>query len=128
MTSRIAAIAIDAVDTRMVADFWSAVLGWHVVEDDDDGVSIGPPDASWPAIDVLAVTETKSVKNRLHFDLRAEDSSTEDELERLLSLGARRTDVGQSDDVTWVVLSDPRATSCVYFRVRLRKLTRLAVI
>jgi len=107
MTSRIAAIAIDAVDTRKVADFWCAVLGWRVVEEDSEGVSIGPPDGAWPSLDVLAVPESKSVKNRLHFDLRADGSSTGDELERLLSLGARRTDVGQSDNVTWVVLSDP---------------------
>src|SRR5699024_4288631 len=69
--------------------------------------SIGPPDGSWPSIDVIAVPDAKPVKNRLHLDLRADGSSTEDELERLLSVGARRTDVGQSDDVTWVVLSDP---------------------
>lgn len=89
MTSRIAAIAIDAVDTRTVADFWCAVLGWRVIEEDSEGISIGPPDASWPTIDVLAVPETKSIKNRLHFDMRADGSSTEDELARLLALGAR---------------------------------------
>ena len=107
MSSRLAVIAIDAVRPRVVAEFWCAVLGWQVVEEDGDVISIAPPDGSWPTIDVVAVPEGKMVKNRLHFDLRADGVTTSEELERLLSLGARRTDVGQGPDVSWVVLSDP---------------------
>lgn len=107
MPSRIAVIAIDAVQPRVVADFWCAVLGWRVLEQDTDGVSIAPPDGSCPTIDVLAVPEGKAVKNRLHLDLRADGVTTAAELERLLAAGARRVDVGQEPDVTWVVLSDP---------------------
>jgi predicted enzyme related to lactoylglutathione lyase len=107
MSSRIAAIAIDALQPRVVADFWCSVLGWQVTEEDGPVVTISPPDGSWPTIDVVAVPETKTVKNRLHLDLRADNLTTSDELERLLTLGARRTDVGQGTDVTWVVLSDP---------------------
>jgi hypothetical protein len=58
-------------------------------------------------IDVVPVPEHKTVKNRLHLDLRADGMPTADELERLLALGARRVDVGQAPDATWVVLSDP---------------------
>jgi len=47
------------------------------------------------------------VKNRLHLDLRADRTSTEQELDQLLALGARRADVGQGEDVSWVVLADP---------------------
>jgi predicted enzyme related to lactoylglutathione lyase len=107
VTSRIAAIAIDAVKPRVVADFWCDVLGWRVVEEDGSVISIAAPDGSWPTIDVVAVPEDKMVKNRLHLDLRADGLTTSDELERLLTLGARRTDVGQGVDATWVVLSDP---------------------
>lgn len=107
MTSRIAAIAIDAVRPRVVADFWCAVLGWHVVEEEDGFISIAPQDATWPTIDVAPVPEGKTIKNRLHFDLRADGVSTAQELERLLALGARRAEVGQDPDVSWVVLSDP---------------------
>jgi hypothetical protein len=53
------------------------------------------------------VPEGKSVKNRLHLDVRADGSTTAQELERLLALGARRADVGQGPDVSWVVLADP---------------------
>ena len=107
MSSRIAAIAIDAAQPRLVADFWCDVLGWRILEEEDGVISIAPPDGSWPTIDVVPVPEAKTVKNRLHLDLRADGVTTSDELDRLLALGARPTDVGQGDDVTWVVLSDP---------------------
>lgn len=109
MTSRFATLAVDALDPPLVARFWCAVLGWEVTDDDPDGMTIAAPDRTGPTLDVLRVPagETKTVKNRLHLDLTADGSSTEDELARLLDLGARRVDVGQAPDVTWVVLADP---------------------
>lgn len=95
MPSRIAVIAIDAVNPRLVAEFWCNVLGWHVVDEVDEGViSIALLNGAWPTIDVLGVAERKAVKNRLHVDLRADGVATPDELERLLSLGARRVEPG----------------------------------
>ncbi|MFG1777626.1 VOC family protein [Micromonospora sp. NPDC049051] len=107
MPSRLAVIAIDAVRPRPIADFWCAVLGWQVVDEDDEVITIAAADRSWPMIDVVAVPEGKAIKNRLHLDLRADGVSTEEELDRLLALGARRVDVGQPSDVSWVVLADP---------------------
>jgi predicted enzyme related to lactoylglutathione lyase len=107
MSSRIAVIVIDAVNPPAVARFWCEVFGWHVVEDDGGIVSIAPDDRAWPTIDVCRVPEGKVVKNRLHLDLRADGVSTEEELQRLLALGARPADVGQAPDSSWVVLADP---------------------
>ncbi len=107
MAARISAVCIDAVDPRPVAAFWSAVLGWEVVEDGEEGISLGSPGADHPTLDILVVPETKTVKNRLHLDLRADGSSFDAELGRLEGLGARRVDIGQGPDVTWVVLADP---------------------
>ena len=84
-----------------------AVLGWVVVDQDDTGVSLAAPGTRMPTLDILKVPENKSVKNRLHLDLRADGHSTTDELDRLLGLGATRADVGQGSDVSWVVLADP---------------------
>jgi hypothetical protein len=64
----------------------------------------------------VKVPEKKTVKNRLHLDLRADGNSTEDELARLLALGARRADVGQGPDVTWVVLTDPEGNEFCLLR------------
>ncbi|MHA6781554.1 VOC family protein [Pseudonocardia saturnea] len=106
MTSRIAALAVAAVDPEQIAAFWCAVLGWEITERDVEGIRIAPPGDGMP-IDVLGVPDAKQVQNRLHLDVRADGSSTADELERLLALGARRVDVGQGPDVTWTVLADP---------------------
>ena len=116
MTASIACLVIDAHDARKVADFWLAALGWQEREVDETGVSIGPPDGG-PGIDVIAVPESKSVKNRLHLDLRADGSTQAAEVERLLGLGATRADVGQGPDVSWVVLADPEGNEfCVLSR------------
>ncbi|MEJ5914446.1 VOC family protein [Pseudokineococcus sp. 1T1Z-3] len=107
MTSRLAAIALDAVDVARVADFWCEVLGWQRVDEGVEVVTIAEAPGVWPALDVLAVPEAKTAKNRLHLDLRADGTSTAAELARLEALGARRVDVGQGPDVSWVVLADP---------------------
>jgi hypothetical protein len=66
-----------------------------------------------PTLVFVAVPEAKTVKNRLHLDLRPVNGVHEAEVERLLVLGARRADVGQGD-VPWVVLADPEGNEfCV---------------
>jgi hypothetical protein len=50
------------------------------------------------------VPEGKTIKNRLHLDLRPEDQAAE--VARLEALGARRVSVGQGE-VSWVVMADP---------------------
>ncbi|MGI8763147.1 MAG: VOC family protein [Ilumatobacteraceae bacterium] len=124
MTSVIAVVAIDARDPGRVAEFWAAALDWETWPDPDGGgVTLAPPGstgqsgASGPSIDVFPVPEGKSVKNRLHFDLRADDSTQADEVERLLALGATRVDIGQRPDVSWIVLADPEGNEfCVLQR------------
>jgi Glyoxalase-like domain len=107
MPSRLAAIVIDAVHPRLIAGFWCEVLGWQVVEEEEGVITIAAADGSWPTIDVAPVPESKTIKNRLHLDLRADGTSTAVELDRLYSLGARPADVGQPADASWVVLADP---------------------
>ncbi|MEV6637550.1 VOC family protein [Actinoplanes sp. NPDC051470] len=118
MTSRIAVVAIDAVDVGRVVEFWVAALGWRVVEEDDDGVvSIGPGAGGGPSIDVCPVPERKAGKNRLHLDLRADGSTQREEVDRLVALGATPADVGQPADASWVVLADPEGNEfCVLSR------------
>jgi len=127
MPSQLATIAIDAVRPKVVADFWCAVLDWHVVDEDSEVITIAPQDKSWPTIDVIAVPEGKTVKNRLHFDLRADGVSTAEELERMLALGARRTDVGQGPDVSWVVLADPEGNEFCLLSRSVQDLEKLRI-
>ena len=110
MSIRWQAVCVDSQDPAVIATFWEQALGWRRTYDDPDEVVLEPPagspeDGVSPDILFLRVPESKSVKNRLHIDLRPEDQAAE--VERLEKLGARRVDVGQSADVTWVVLADP---------------------
>ncbi|GAA1458686.1 VOC family protein [Williamsia maris] len=118
MTSRLDTIAIDCHDVSALADFWTQVLGWQVLEREGDGyLAIGPADGSSPGIDLIAVPEAKTIKNRLHLDLRADGCTTKEEIDRVVSLGARRVDVGQDPSVTWTVLADPEGNEfCILGR------------
>jgi catechol 2,3-dioxygenase-like lactoylglutathione lyase family enzyme len=103
-------ICVDSTHPSRTADFWEAALGWRRTADEPDEVVLEPPagsaeDGVAPDILFLRVPEDKSVKNRLHIDLRPDDQ--EAEVARLEQLGARRIDVGQGAESTWVVLADP---------------------
>jgi len=109
MSIRIQAISVDAADPAAQARWWADAIGWRVTYESDDEFVLEPPAGSpeggvAPDILFLKVPESKAVKNRLHFDLRPADQAAE--VARFEALGARRVDVGQSADVTWVVLAD----------------------
>jgi predicted enzyme related to lactoylglutathione lyase len=107
---RIQCLCIDTTDPALLANFWSGVLGWPITDASDEEVSLEPPEGSGlegvvPDILFLRVLETKGTKNRLHIDLRPDDQDAE--VDRIIALGASRADIGQGDDVSWVVLQDP---------------------
>ncbi|MGH9007698.1 MAG: VOC family protein [Acidimicrobiales bacterium] len=91
-------VCIDAVDVDLVARFWTEVLGWERITDEDgDVVLVDPSGVAGLAVLVLGVPESKSIKNRLHLDIRPRDSTQAEELDRLLALGATQVDVGRGD-------------------------------
>jgi hypothetical protein len=66
-----------------------------------------------PTIIFLVVPEPKTVKNRLHIDVRPVDRTTAEEVERIVALGARHVDIGQGEQ-NWTVLADPEGNEfCV---------------
>lgn len=110
MSLRIQAVCIDSHDPSRIATFWESALGWRRTEEQDDEVVLEPTvgtaeDGVAPDLLFLLVPEDKTVKNRLHFDLRPHDQ--EAEVGRLIGLGARHVSVGQGPDESWVVLADP---------------------
>ena len=110
MDIRIQCLCVDSGEPREIASFWEAALGWRRTFDEADQVCIEPPkgspeDGVAPDLLFLKVPETKTVKNRLHLDLRPKDQAAE--VARLEALGARRVEVGQGTDVSWVVMADP---------------------
>ncbi|MFE0731714.1 VOC family protein [Streptomyces antibioticus] len=104
-------VVVDAADPVALGRWWAAALGWVVVNDAPDEYEIRPARDRLPGLLFTPVPEGKQVKNRLHPDFRPEDQAAE--VARLLSLGARRTDVGQGEQ-SWVVLADPEGNEfCV---------------
>jgi predicted enzyme related to lactoylglutathione lyase len=62
----------------------------------------------------MPVTEPKTVKNRVHLDLTSSAQDRDQEIERIVALGARRVDIGQSGAESWTVLADPEGNEfCV---------------
>ncbi|MEC3891189.1 VOC family protein [Nocardiopsis alba] len=123
MAAKFTELAIDCADPAALARFWCAVLDYEVQGEEEDGViSIGSPEVPEgrerpgpvpPVLTFARVPEGKVVKNRLHIDINPTDRDQGAEVRRLLDLGARRADVGQSE-VSWVTLTDPEGNEfCV---------------
>ncbi|SEF93441.1 hypothetical protein SAMN04489712_102558 [Thermomonospora echinospora] len=104
-------LVIDCANPRSLAEFWSRVLDFKILEEDAESVALGLDEAVSPKILFLRVPEPKAGKNRLHLDLTPDDQVAE--VERILALGARRVDIGQGGR-SWVVLADPEGNEfCV---------------
>src|SRR3712207_6308278 len=101
----VGALACDG--SQRVGYFWSEALGWPLVWDQDQETAIrsphGGPKITWGGPPLMP----KTGKNRLHLDLAPPASGDQQaEVDRLISLGATRIDIGQGE-VSWVVLADP---------------------
>ena len=119
MALRWQAICIDTTDPALLARWWAELLGWRLTYEEADEVVLEPPvgspeDGVSPDILFLRVPEPKTVKDRLHIDLRPEDQAAE--VARAEALGATRVDIGQGDDKSWVVLADPEGNEFCILR------------
>jgi len=116
MALRLYGVVIDSKDPSALAHWWAHALGWQVVFEADDEVAVARDEQTHPGLVFVPVPESKSTKNRLHLDLAPDDRDAE--VARLETLGARRVDVGQSADNTWVVLADPEGNEFCVLRAR----------
>lgn len=120
MAIRMQCICVDSSDPQRIATFWAEALGWRRTLDSVDEVVLEPPagspeDGVVPDLVFLRVPETKTVKNRLHVDLRPDDQ--EAEIARLLESGATHADVGQTGNESFTVLADPEGNEFCVLRV-----------
>jgi hypothetical protein len=134
-------IAIDCSDPHVLADWWAEALGWQVEPQDgafiqrmvdagqaapEDtvrhrgalvwkaGAALRSPDPDRPRILFQPVPEPKTVKNRLHLDLRVGSERRAAEVDRLLGLGATELWRGAQGPYQWVTLADPEGNEfCV---------------
>jgi hypothetical protein len=111
--TRLTSITVDSVDYVAQARWWAEALGTRVTGEAEDEAWLTLP----CGLELLfgPVPEPKATKNRIHLDLAT--YSPDDYLavvDRLVGLGAEPVDVGQPDDVDWMVLADPEGNElCV---------------
>ncbi|MFD5987473.1 VOC family protein [Streptomyces cyaneofuscatus] len=127
MACRISELVIEAADAERLAAFWSEVLGYVEIGRESDGsIEIGPPGTGFggpqPTLVLSPNSEPRTGKVRLHIDVSATDRDQDAELERLLALGARPADVGQTGNESWHVLADPGGNVFCLLRSRLQPL------
>jgi len=130
-------VVIDSADPHALADWWADALGWQVEPSDEDfvrkmisegyaseedttthngtlvwkdGAAINHPggrESGRPRILFQLVPEAKTVKNRVHLDLRPDVEDREGEVQRLVGKGATILHRGRQGPHTWVTLADP---------------------
>jgi catechol 2,3-dioxygenase-like lactoylglutathione lyase family enzyme len=123
MACRISELVLECRDPEALAPFWCEVLDFVVLDrEGDDAVEIGPREGfsgPQPTIILSRRDEPEVGKSRLHIDVNATDRDQDAELERLLALGARPADIGQTGQESWHVLSDPEGNEFCLLRARL---------
>ena len=134
-------VVIDCSDPHVLADWWAEALGWQVEPQDEAfirrmveaghateaqttthrgrlvwavGAAITSPDPGRPRVLFQSVPEAKTVKNRVHLDLRVGDERREAEVARLTSMGATELWRGSQGPSSWVTMADPEGNEfCV---------------
>jgi hypothetical protein len=134
-------VAIDCASPHELADWWAEALGWQVESQDESfirrmvqtgaaseedttehrgalvwktGAALDSPDPGRPRVLFQHVPEAKTVKNRVHLDVRVGPERREAEVARLLGLGATELWRGSQGPYEWVTLADPEGNEfCV---------------
>ena len=121
MTSFVSHTSVDCSNAYALSRWWQAVLDY--VEDPDDPNEPGHEECLIASRDghhrllFIEVPEAKRGKNRIHLDLRPREGSRDDELARLVDLGAAAIDDRRNADGTgWVVLADPEGNEFCILR------------
>jgi hypothetical protein len=134
-------VVIDSVAPHELADWWAETLGWPVEQQDEAfiqrmvesgaaseadttrhrgalvwriGAALNSPDPGRPRVLFQQVPEAKTVKNRVHLDVRVGPDRREAEVARLLERGATELWRGAQGPFEWVTLADPEGNEfCV---------------
>ncbi len=134
-------VTIDSSAPHELADWWAEALGWQVEAQDEAfirrmvesgaaseadtiehhgalvwkvGAALTSPDPGRPRVLFQAVPEAKTVKNRVHLDVRVGADRREAEVTRLLERGATELWRGSQGPFEWVTLADPEGNEfCV---------------
>ncbi|MCX5149028.1 MULTISPECIES: VOC family protein [unclassified Streptomyces] len=104
-------ITFDSLEPYKTAEFWSAVTGFPIHPDDEEGddeILLDPAQPGVPGLLFIRVPDAKSVKNRVHLDIQPPTGTRDETVERLIGLGAKLVDDRRREDGSgWTVLADP---------------------
>jgi hypothetical protein len=127
-------ITVDCADPHPLAEWWADLLGWDVEPSNEDfirrmvaegqatedettthrgrlvwkvGAAITHPDDPKRRILFQVVPEPKTVKNRVHLDVRMGADVVEAELARLTAKGATFLHRGRQGPFQWITIADP---------------------
>lgn len=124
MVAFISHVAVDCHEPYTLSEWWKDVLGY--VEDPDDPNEpeheecwIEDPKGKGVPLIFIKVPEGKSVKNRLHLDLRPKSGERNAEYQRLLRLGATKVEDHRGVDgpgTGWIVMADPEGNEFCILR------------
>ena len=135
-------VAVDCDDPHELATWWAEALAWDVETQEEDfiqsmldqglaeesevrtfrgkrvwadGAAVVHPDGNQPRLLFQRVPEPKTVKNRVHWDLRSpQGPARPEDVERFITMGARRIGEGNQGPHSWVILADPEGNEfCV---------------
>ena len=134
-------IAIDCTSPHELADWWADALGWEVEAQDEQFIrrmieeghageeqtvrhrgalvwrsatALRSPEPGRPRMLFQRVPEAKTVKNRLHLDVRVGAERREAEVSRLIASGATELWRASQGPHEWVTLADPEGNEfCV---------------
>ncbi|OCC12178.1 VOC family protein [Streptomyces sp. PTY087I2] len=115
MTSHVRHITIDCADAYALGTFWAQVLGAPLSDEDLPGDPEALVETPGAAILFVQVDDPKQTKNRVHLDIQPDDRSRDEEVERLLALGATLVaDHRKPNGRGWATLADPEGNEfCV---------------
>ncbi len=134
-------VTIDCTAPHELADWWAEALGWQVEPQDEsfiremieagaasdadttrhrgalvwkDGAAMTSPDPGRPRVLFQRSAEPKTVKNRVHLDVRVGADRREAEIARLVALGATELWRASQGPHEWATLADPEGNEfCV---------------
>ena len=111
------AVVFDTTDPRALAAFWADVTRSPVAHDFRGEYVV----VEWsPVLAFQYVSHPTHGKNRIHIDLQAADAeAAEEEIQRIVGLGAHRIGSVEMRNVSWVVLADPDGNEfCLFLPMR----------
>jgi Glyoxalase-like domain len=121
MVSKISHTSIDCHDAFALSQWWKQVIAYSDdpndpnLEGHEECLILDP--VSGHQLLFIEVPDQRQVKNRIHFDLVPTDRRRDDEIDRVLALGATAVaDHRTPDGAGWMVLADPEGNEFCILR------------